>query len=134
METDKTILCVDDDEDTCELLSFVFQRAGFEIKSCETAEEGIRNARTNRYAAIVTDFNFGEMDGADFCRAIRTFDRETPIVFFSGEARAEKRQLALEAGAQAYIVKPADFGEVVQTVIRLISDGQERTRTAESGR
>ena len=72
MEADKTILCVDDDKDTCELISFVFEQAGFEIVGCDAPQEGIRRARTNKYAAIITDFHFEEMDGTDFCRAIRT--------------------------------------------------------------
>lgn len=121
MSFDKTILCVDDDKDTCELVTFIFQNVGFEVISCHTPEEGIRYARTNKYAAIITDFYLNGMDGTDLSRVIRTFDQVTPIIFFTGEARAEKKQLALEAGAQAYIIKPADFGQFEQTVIRLIN-------------
>lgn len=122
MSFNKTILCIDDDKDNCELVTFVFQNVGFEVISCHMPEEGIRYARTNKYAAIITDFYLNGMDGTDLSRVIRTFDRITPIIFFTGEARAEKKQLALEAGAQAYITKPTDFGKFEQTVIELINE------------
>lgn len=121
MAAKKTILCVDNDRDTCELLTFVFQNAGFAVVSCHTPEEGMRYARTKNFAAIITDFHLAEMNGIDLSRAIRTFDEITPIVFFTGEARPEKRREALAAGAQAYIVKPADFEKFGQTVIELIN-------------
>lgn len=121
MLSEKAVLCVDNDKDNCELIALYFQTAGFEVISCYTPEEGIRFVRTKDFAAIITDFHFDEMDGIDLCRAIRTFNPVTPIVFFTGEARAEKKEAALEAGAQAYITKPADFEKLPQTVIQLIN-------------
>lgn len=123
MPSEKTILCVDNDKDNCELVTFVFQNAGFEVVSCHTPEEGMRYARTQNFAAIITDFHLAEMNGIDLSRAIRTFDAVTPIIFFTGEARPEKKQEALEAGAQAYITKPSDFEKFGQIVVELINKG-----------
>ena len=124
MQLKKTILCIDDNEDTRELIEIIFKDAGFEVTACDTPEEGIRRARTNEYAAIITDFYLDGMDGTDLCRAIRTFDAATPIVFFTGEARSGKKQLAIEAGAQAYIIKPTDFELLKNTVLEFINTNE----------
>lgn len=118
----QNILCIDDNKDTCDLLMFVFQRAGYKIISTGFAEEGIRLARENHFAAIILDYRLGDLDGIDLCRIIRTFDTETPIIFFTAEAREATKQRAIEAGAQVYLVKPDDFEDIDQTVIELIKE------------
>ena len=121
MQQNPTILCVDDDSDTCELMTFVFENAGFEVITCGIPKEAIHYTRTNDYAAIITDFYLDGMDGTDFCRVVRTFNKQTPIIFLSGETRADKKQAAIESGAQAYFTKPVDFQKLRQTVCELIS-------------
>jgi DNA-binding response OmpR family regulator len=58
--------------------------------------------------------------GVELCRRIREIDASTPIVFYSGAARESEREEALAAGAQAYLVKPADVAVLVETVRRLL--------------
>ena len=117
----KAILCIEDDADSSDLISFVFQSAGFEVTACRIPEEGIRLARTNHFVAIITDLWLAGIDGMDVCRIIRTFDAETPIVFYTGEARPEQKQAALKTGAQAYLIKPNDFERLEQTITELIN-------------
>lgn len=122
MTIPKTILCVDDNTDTCELLKFIFEKDGFEVKTSDSPEEAVRHAINNRFSAIVVDFHLFEMDGVDLCRIIQTFDSNTPVIFFSAEAREIKKQEAFEAGAKAYLTKPNDFEKLVPTVTWLISE------------
>jgi DNA-binding response OmpR family regulator len=121
MSDPKTILCIEDNTDSCDLISFIFKRAGFEVIACRVPEEGIRLARTNHFAAIILDLWFDGLDGLDVCRIIRTFNTETPIIFYTGEARPEKEKAALEAGAQAYLIKPEGFERLERTVVGLIN-------------
>lgn len=121
MTSPKTILCVDDNKDTCELLRFIFEKDGFEVKSYESPEEAVRYARSNFIAAAVVDFHLFEMDGVDLCRIIQTFNSNTPVIFFSAEAREIKKQEAFEAGAKAYLTKPNDFEQLVPTVNHFIN-------------
>jgi two-component system phosphate regulon response regulator PhoB len=116
-----TILCIEDNTDSSDLISFVFQKAGFEVTTCGIPQEGIRLARTNKFAAIILDLWLDGIDGIDICRVIRTFDAETPIIFYTGEGRPQKKQAALEAGAQVFLIKPEGFEHLEETVIRLIN-------------
>jgi DNA-binding response OmpR family regulator len=58
--------------------------------------------------------------GVELCREIRRSDPSTPIVFYSGAALESEREEALQAGVQAYLVKPGDVVILVETVRRLL--------------
>jgi OmpR-family two-component system manganese-sensing response regulator len=53
------------------------------------------------------------------CRELRSRGDTTPIIFFTGEAHESEREAAMEAGAQEYLVKPADIEILAETVERL---------------
>lgn len=122
-ETKLKILCIEDDEDTCELLTFVFKDAGYEIKSCSQAD-CLKLIHEERFAAIVLDNYFDGLSGIEICREIRSFDRITPVIFLSGEVRQMEIDKAMAAGANAYLTKPADFEKLVQTTAKLIKQSQ----------
>ena len=115
------ILYVEDDEDNRELLQFMFKNAGYELKTCQTGEEALAVARQERISAYILDNWLGDMTGINLCREIRTFDCETPIIFFSGVCFPKDRNAGLTAGAQSYLVKPDDLDKVIKTVEQLTS-------------
>jgi DNA-binding response OmpR family regulator len=117
---EQTILCIDDHDDTCQLIEYMFKEADYEVTSCMTADEGLEKAERGIYSAIILDNWLSETTGVDVCRKIRIFDTTTPIIFFSGEARPKEKQKAINAGANEYLVKPDDLENLTQTVINLI--------------
>jgi two-component system OmpR family response regulator len=121
MEASKqTILCIEDDKDTCDLIEFMFRQAGYQVSSCSTAEDGLRQVRQGNFEAVILDNHLRGISGYEVCREIRTFDQNIPVIFFSGEARAQEKEKALAAGASAYLIKPNDFEKLTETVIGLI--------------
>ena len=64
--------------------------------------------------------------GIGLCRLIREFDPDTPILFYSAASYARDIEEALRSGAQAYLVKPAGFDDLEQTVARLTSPVSNR--------
>jgi DNA-binding response OmpR family regulator len=118
----RQILCVEDDQDVRELLSILFRRAGYEVKSACTLEEGVDLARRESFELYILDQMFSDGMGLDLCRQLRGFDSQTPILFFSGLASAIDRERAMEAGAQGYLIKPNDLGIIIDTVTRLTGE------------
>lgn len=116
----REILCIDDDDDTRELIEFVFRLADYRITTCGTAKEGLLEAEKGDFGAIILDNRFSDSSGGEICQEIRRFDQTTPIIFFSGEARPQEIDKALAAGANAYLVKPNDFERLTETVINLV--------------
>jgi DNA-binding response OmpR family regulator len=119
-----TILCVDDDKDNLDLLTFVFEHADFEVLSCDSLDECLNHARNKRLDAIVLDNRFGNQTSLEVCEEIRAFNAEIPIIFYSGEAREIEIHKVLQACADAYLVKPNDFEKLTQTVVDLIEETQ----------
>lgn len=118
-ESKYKILCIEDDEDTCELMTFVFEQAGYKIETC-SREDCLKLIYERRFLAIVLDNYFHGLRGAEICQEIRSIDSEIPIIFFTGEARDSEKEKALAAGANAYLIKPNDFERLTETVINLI--------------
>lgn len=116
----KRILCVDDDEDTCSMLSGLLGLVNFEVSTAGTAAEALEMIGDGHYDLYLLDNWLPGGSGAELCRTIRESDHSTPVVFYSGAALDSEREEALAAGAQAYLVKPGDLGLLVETVNGLL--------------
>lgn len=79
----KKILCVEDDKDCYELLQFILGYEGFEVVPCATSKEGLQLAKESKFSAIILDNRLADINGLEICRQIRTYDRQTPIIFYS---------------------------------------------------
>ena len=109
MTDSKTILCVEDDKDSRDLLQFVLEREGFQVVSCASSEESLQLAKERKFSAIILDHRLSEISGVEICRRIRAYDKQTPIIFYSGSAYPADGKAAMGAGANEYLVKPMDF-------------------------
>ena len=122
----RTVLCIDDNQDTCELVAIVLERAGYKVTICNTPDEGLQYAREGLFAAIILDFRFSTMTGPELCQSIREFDSRTPIIFYTAAAYAEERFEGMAAGAQAYLTKPDDFEILAETVAQLTGGSEAK--------
>jgi len=100
------ILCIDDDPETCALLSDLLGAAGYDVVAVYDAEDGLRNARQGGFFAIVLDTWIPGTGGIEICRSIKSFDTGTPIVFLSAATESGESDEAIAAGAEAYFAKP----------------------------
>lgn len=123
IQSQNSVLCVEDDEDTCTLLRFVFEQEGFIVTTC-SVKDCLKVVERRIFSAIILDNYFGDLDGVEICKEIRNLHPATPIVFFSGEVRQSERDKALAAGASAYLIKPDDFEKLVEITLKLIKENQ----------
>jgi DNA-binding response OmpR family regulator len=124
----KCILCIEDHEETRELLKHTL--SGYALAFAVNYDDGLFLARLRYFDLYILDNWLPGESGIELCRRIREFDPYTPILFCSAAAYEHDRQKALSAGAQVYLTKPVDLGELEQVVKRLITDAQERAITA----
>lgn len=121
METIKqTILCVDDNEDSLELLTYIFEQDGFEVKTCDSLEGCLPLIRQKDFVAVILDNRFENETSLEVCKEIRLLKPQTPIIYYSAEVRQPEIDQAIEAGASIYLKKPDDFDKLIETVSRLI--------------
>jgi DNA-binding response OmpR family regulator len=118
------ILCVEDDADARELMRIFLRQAGYEAVEASDSGDALELAKQNEFALIILDNWLTQGSGVELCKQIRAFDTHTPILFFSGAAYKADVEQAMEAGAQAYLIKPTDYRVVVATVGELIQSAR----------
>ena len=114
------VLCVDDDADAREMLSELLKFSLIETKAVGTAAQALSLIQTERFDLYLLDAWLPDLDGVELCRRIRALDPHTPVLFYSGAAYAEDKKRALEAGANAYVTKPA-IERLLESVTKLVS-------------
>lgn len=112
------ILFVDDNEDTCELVSFMLKQAekGYSVTTATTAPKAENFINTEKFDLYILDYRLPEISGVELCRQIRKCDSNTPILFFSAAASYLDSEEAYKAGATDYLVKPDDLFRLPEAV------------------
>ena len=114
------ILYVEDHEDTREMVKIILGRNEFDVITAASIEDGVRLAQDQHFDLYLLDLWLPDGIGLELARAIREVDNETPIVFFSAAAYETDRFEAMQAGAQAYLTKPAKPSELCRVISSLI--------------
>lgn len=114
------ILFVDSDRDTCYMVSILLSQAGYDVTSASTVTEGLEFARSNGFDMILLDSRFEDGEGIELCRAIRDFNHETPIFFYTGITQESETKKMLGAGAQGLFIKPVDVENLLSTTSKYI--------------
>jgi DNA-binding response OmpR family regulator len=115
------ILCVDDDADTCEMLSYFLGQAGYEVAVAASVVDALRRAMCEKFDLYLLDLWLADGTGIELCERIRAFDSKTPVVVCSGDVRESVRQQALTVGVQHFLRKPVALDYLHKTVVSLVS-------------
>jgi DNA-binding response OmpR family regulator len=113
------ILCVDDNEDTRNLLENLLGFSHLDAIAVQDTETALQLIQKEQFSLYIIDSQLPGLSGLGLCEEIRKRDLKTPIIIFSGQAFAEDREAGILAGANVYLVKP-DTSQVVPTVKRLL--------------
>jgi DNA-binding response OmpR family regulator len=117
------VLYVDDDEDSREMLSMILSDMGIETMTAATGAQALERAKAERFDLYLLDGWLPDLDGFELCRRLRIFDRDTPILFYSGAGYDEDRRRGTEAGADDYVVKP-DVEGLLRSLSQLVFPSQ----------
>jgi len=110
-----TILIIEDNEDVSLMLKEVLTDAGYSVKSAYTGIEGINEIKKDRYDLILLDIMLPYKSGDEILKEMRGFSQKPVIVISAKDMVGTKIDL-LRLGADDYITKPFDLGEVVARV------------------
>jgi PAS domain S-box-containing protein len=111
-----TVLVVDDEKDSRELLAAVFERCGAEVVQSGSAREALSVLTRTPVSLLIADIAMPEVDGCELLERARQVDEGIPAIAVSAYARAEDRQRALAAGYDGYCAKPVETSELLQIV------------------
>ena len=128
------VLVVDDDPFFLRVLAKRFGAEGYQVSTATDGREGMKAIVSVEPDLVISDWMMPEVDGLELCQSVKTGLRETAPYFILLTAKGEisDRLLGLETGADDYLVKPCDHGELMARVragLRIVSLTQELRRT-----
>lgn len=114
-ELSKTILVVEDNTDSRELVVKVLEAKGYQTIAAIDGEEAYRKAAEERPDLILMDISLPKLDGYEVTRRLKNNDelRNIPVVALTAHAMKGDREKALQAGCDGYITKPINVRELV---------------------
>lgn len=121
--TTLSVLIVDDNVDSCDLVALSFENAGHRVTTANDGQEGLEIALERPFDVAIVDIGLPSLDGYEVARTIRRerLDGTPALIALTGYGRSEDRQRALDAGFDAHLVKPMDIAEVHRLVAKLVS-------------
>ncbi|MBW1730165.1 MAG: response regulator [Deltaproteobacteria bacterium] len=120
----KKILIVDDSDIVLRLHSYILEGAGFQCISAENGFAAMEVLLRESFDLVITDINMPRMNGYELTRKIRSTEgyEHIPIIIISTEEEAKDKMKGMEAGANVYIVKPAQPENLITNVRMLLGD------------
>lgn len=106
------VLVVDDDRAVREALRRALTLAGYEVQTAEDGEGALEQVAMAPPEAIVLDLGLPGVDGLEVCRRVRRLGNRVPILILTARDAVEDRIEGLDEGADDYMVKPFDVGEL----------------------
>jgi CheY-like chemotaxis protein len=120
----RSILVVDDDKDTREMLRFILEQDGAQVMSAGSVTEAVEQYKTSPPDAMIADIGMPEFNGYALIALIRDHDKElgrsTPAIALTAYTSPKDEQTALAAGFQKYMSKPFEPGEIIDTISSLV--------------
>lgn len=109
------ILIIEDNKDVNLMLAETLNCEGYQVKSAFTGTEGMKEANTKEYDLILLDIMLPYKSGDEILKEIRIFS-EVPVIIISAKDMVGTKIDLLKLGADDYITKPFDLGEVTARV------------------
>jgi CheY-like chemotaxis protein len=117
------VLVVDDDADTCAVLSRILAETGAEVTTASSVEDALAEFGRAAPQVLVSDIGMPEHDGYELIRELRSRGysyQNLPAIALTALARPQDRRRALLAGYQMHMAKPVDASELTTAIAALI--------------
>jgi DNA-binding response OmpR family regulator len=132
VQTEATIMLVDDEESIQKLLTYPLQREGYRVVQARDGEEALKRFAEQPVDLVVLDVMLPRVDGLEVCRRLRT-GSAVPIIMLTARDDEVDKVLGLELGADDYITKPfsiREFRSRIRAVLRratLVAERREQS-------
>jgi two-component system response regulator VicR len=107
------ILLVEDDQFFARVLIRQLVRGGYQVTYCKDGEDGLQTFQNHTFDLCIIDILMPIMDGFQLTQAIRTIDKNVPILIISSRHLEQDRIYGFEIGCDDYIIKPFNLEELL---------------------
>jgi two-component system OmpR family response regulator len=117
------LLLVEDDVKLVRALQRGLEREGYAVDVASTGDDALARAGASDYDALILDVMLPGPDGFSVCETLRRNERWMPVLMLTARTDVSDRIRGLDAGADDYLIKPFDFGELLARISALIRRG-----------
>jgi len=118
------LLVIEDNPKMAALLQKGFTEQGYSVDIAHSGHDGEFMAASEAYDAIILDLMLPDQDGLLVCRNLRRRGVSTPVLMLTALSTTQDKITGLDAGADDYLTKPFEFGELAARVRSLFRRGQ----------
>jgi DNA-binding response OmpR family regulator len=118
------ILLVEDEPSAAKMLAKGLREQSYAVDVAIDGETALYQASVNDYDLIVLDVMLPRRDGFEVCREIRAIGSSVPVLMLTARDVVEDRIAGLDSGADDYLTKPFDFGELLARTRALLRRGE----------
>jgi two-component system copper resistance phosphate regulon response regulator CusR len=117
------VLLVEDDTDVARFIRKGLTEQTYAVDLAEDGDRALYLASVNPYDAVILDLMIPGPDGMEVCRRLRRSKSATPVLMLTARDSVEDKIAGLDAGADDYLAKPFEFGELVARLRALLRRG-----------
>ena len=110
------ILIVEDEAGIVQFLKQGLEEEGYQVSAALDGLSGLELYKKSIFDLVLLDWMLPKMNGLELCKAIRSKDNETPIIFLSAKDTIQETIEGLKSGANDYIKKPFSFDELLERI------------------
>ncbi len=119
----RRVLVVESGEDAAATLTAMLRLNGFDARTARTGSDALAAVKQDHpRVVLVLDLDLPDADGCEVIRRVRTTAEPPAVLVLTGHTDRAHRRAAAEAGASAYLLKPAEPARLVQLVRELCGD------------
>jgi len=118
----KRILIAEDEPKLREMLSELLTEEGYEVSTAGDGEEAVEQIERLKPDLLLLDIKMPNMTGLDVMEAIRRSQPDLPIIISSAYGKMQSDMTVLTSNVKAYLVKPVDVDELLETVESALGD------------
>jgi two-component system response regulator VanR len=129
VSSNRQILIVDDDPDTCALIADILTDDGYRVQTCLSGESAIAALKQGTFRLVLSDIKMPRVTGIDLLLYVRRMELDTDVILMTAYASLQTAIQAVRGEAFDYLVKPFSLNDLRQRVREALDrqPGEKRT-------
>lgn len=117
MRTKKTILCIDDNEQSLSIRKFMLETRGYHVVACSNSREAFDAFSSHPIDLVLSDLMMPEVDGAELIRKIKSVSPSTPAILFSGKIKIYENEMHADVFLPKGMYAPSELLERIRLLL-----------------
>ncbi len=131
MDQQGRILVIDDDENIRKVVEAILKDQGYEVDTAESGNDAVKKTQKNHYDLMLVDIRLPDMDGTELLTKVRDTTPRIRKIMVTGYPTLQNAVAAVNKGADAYVMKPFDVDNLLETIKDQLTKQKEERKFSE---